>query len=148
MSSTVIQWTFIAVEYKPPAFVWELPPPIIKTEEFTTAFIPSPISIIEPIQYVKTAPINDRSFGEYLDDKKSEALSSIGEGIKDSVTQNLGDVAKEFGLWLLQVLPDSFGLLAMIFCLGAIASIPKMGKWTAISLVLAIIFEILRRATF
>lgn len=131
--STVIHWTFIAVEYKRPAFIWELPPPIINTPA--------------PPQYIEVAATTTRSFGEYLDDKKSEALSNIGEGIAGSVTQSLGDVFKEFGLWLLTVAPDSFGVLSMIFCLGAIASIPKTGKWACISLILAIIFEILRRVT-
>lgn len=140
MSSTVIHWTFIAVEYKRPAFLWELPPPISKTEQFL------PASDHTPIQYVETAT-NDKSFIEYLEDKKSEALSDVWAGITKEVTHSLGDVGKEFGLWLLQVLPDSFGVLSMVFCLGAILSIPKTGKWGAISLILAIIFEILRRVT-
>ena len=137
---SAITWTFIPVEYKRAAFFWEIPP-IIKPEQIT------PVSIPAPTQYVETAATTSRSFGEYLDDKKSEVISDAGKGITDSVTQSVGDVLKDFGLWLLQVLPDSFGVLAMIFCLGAMVSIPKMGKWTAISLILAIIFEILRRST-
>lgn len=140
MSSTVIHWTFIAVEYKRPALLWELPP-IIKSEVYT------PVTTIQTPQIASTVDTTTRSIGEYLGDKKSEALSSVGEGITDSVTQSVGDVLKEFGLWLLQVLPDSFGVLAMIFCLGAICSIPKMGKWAAICLIIAIIFEIFRRVT-
>jgi len=141
MSSTeVIHWTFISVEYKRPAFLWEIPP-IIKTD------VPVSRTAMGMTQFVETASTTDRSFFEYLDDKKSETLTDVGKGIADRATQSLGDVMKEFGLWLLQVLPDSFGILAMIFCLGAIASIPRTGKWACISLILAIIFEILRRLT-
>lgn len=140
MSSTVIPWTFIAIEYKRPAFLWEIPP-IIKTD------YPVVITKVETPSYVETAATTNLSFLEYLEDKKSEALADVGKGIAESATQSLGDVLKDFGLWLLQVLPDSFGLLAMIFCLGSIASIPRTGKWACLSLILAIIFEILRRVT-
>jgi hypothetical protein len=64
------------------------------------------------------------------------------------ILEKLGDALHEIGLWLIKVAPDASMTLAMICCLGAIASIPKAGKWTAGATIGAVIAEVIRRATF
>lgn len=64
------------------------------------------------------------------------------------VLTELGKVFKEIGLWLLQVAPDASMLIAMIFCLGAMASIPKAGKWATGAVVFGVVMEAVRGSVF
>lgn len=60
----------------------------------------------------------------------------------------LGKVLKEMGLWLLQVAPDTFILLGMVFCLGAIANIKKSGALTVGAVIVGVLLEAVRGSVF
>jgi hypothetical protein len=64
------------------------------------------------------------------------------------ILTELGKVLKEMGLWLLQIAPDASMLIAMILCLGAMASIPKAGKWTIGAVIFGVIMEAVRGSVF
>lgn len=78
---------------------------------------------------------------EPVRDKGNEWAAEVMQWI----LSNMGELFKEFGLWLLQVAPDTLLTLGMIFCLGAICSIPRTGKWAAASVTAALLTEVVRK---
>lgn len=163
-------------EYKRADYIWEMPSTIVKTEPTSTPFVnewsPSletvtaplnewsmppavsdnPITpSIEPMQL--DTPIDVWSLPsvptptEYIQNQvhvaMSKAFENIGQYIGDAIVQ----LGKDFGMWLLSVAPDTFMMIGMILCLGAIMSIPRTGKWAVIAVSLSITFEMLRRLT-
>lgn len=86
-----------------------------------------------------------------VQEKEGILWPMLEEG-RDSATQwvleHIGQILHDIGLWLIHVAPDALITLSMIFCLGAIASIPKTGKWTAIATIAAVVTEVIRKSTF
>lgn len=83
-----------------------------------------------------------------LVEKGRDAATGASFDLAKWMLEQLGHVLHDMGLWLIQVAPDALIALSMIFCLGAICSIPKTGKWTAAATAGAVIAEVIRRATF
>jgi len=172
--STIIKWDFIPLqyEYKRADYIWEMPTPIVKTEptpfvnewsppieavsipnEWTqvVADTPPPIEPIqleaspEPFEPIEIWDIPTPS--DLIESHMQRAVNNAFENIGQYIGEAFVQLGKDFGLWILKVMPDTFGMIAMILCLGAIMSIPRTGKWAVISVSLAVMFEILRRLT-
>lgn len=95
----------------------------------------------------KTCPRPEPNF--YTDFGKDPNLpgfwESLGNDTSKWALEQLGLFLKSTGRLLLEITPDACITLAMALCLGTIASIPKTGKWTAISLLVAIMSEAIRQ---
>jgi murein DD-endopeptidase MepM/ murein hydrolase activator NlpD len=72
---------------------------------------------------------------------------SLTEKSARYLIDQLSELAHEVGIWLLKIAPEVSMTLAMIFCLGAIMSIPKMGKWASIATIGAVVADVIKRAT-
>lgn len=173
--STIIKWDFIPLEYeyKRADYLWEMPTPLAeKQTPFVNEWSPpsealrvhewievaevNPIPSIEAIQL--NSPPSDPSEpfelwdiptpSDLVESHMQRAVNKSFENIGKYIGEAFVQLGKDFGLWILKVMPDTFGMIAMILCLGAIMSIPRTGKWAVISVSLAVMFEILRRLTF
>lgn len=86
-------------------------------------------------------------------------LWGVIEGGRDWATQQSSEMSGEiavwmlngmkeaflmFGKWMLMIGPDAAIMISMIFCLGAICSIPKMAKWAVASVTVAFVLEVIR----
>ena len=166
----IIKWTFIPVEYeyKRADYIWEMPPPLTE-KPFTGEWSPiqevpgewtevpavlsaatdPPIVEDPPADALDQMPLDLQLPDEksYLDQKFQEAMDGALDNISGAVGDAIVRLGKDFGMWILNVAPDTLGMIAMILCLGSIMSIPKTGKWAIISISLAVVFEILRRVT-
>jgi hypothetical protein len=75
-------------------------------------------------------------------------LWGVVESGRDKATEmmmdGLGGVLHNFGIWVLQIAPETLLLLSMIFCLGVIINIPRTGKWTAITLISSIVMDVIK----
>lgn len=163
-------------EYKRAHYLWELPPPIIEKQapfinewsppqevvkmpsewtQVVTESIP-PVSVETPPMDVETPPIEliepfklweVPTPSDFLESHVERAVNKAFDHIGSYIVEALIQLGQNFGMWILKVAPDTFGMIAMILCLGAIMSIPKTGKWAVITLSLSIVCEIVRRAT-
>lgn len=85
----------------------------------------------------------------YKDFGKDQDLPGFWESLGNDTAQwALEEMAiffKGIGRFLLEIAPDASITLAMAFCLGAIASIPKMGKLTAVMVTVGVMSEAIRQ---
>jgi hypothetical protein len=172
--STIIKWDFIPLEYeyKRADYIWEMPPPLAERPtpfinewsppievahvplEWTQVVVADPMPPIEPTQLeaspepVETIELWDiPKPSDLLESHMQRAVNKAFENIGQYIGEAFVQLGKDLGMWILKVMPDTFGMIAMILCLGAIMSIPRTGKWAVISVSLAVLFEILRRLT-
>lgn len=89
-----------------------------------------------------------QGYWEGVKERAAHEMDGMTSEISLWVLQSIGDVLKELGLWMVKVAPDTGITLAMMCCLGAIGSIPKMGKWAAVATVFSILAEMVRKSTF
>jgi hypothetical protein len=78
-------------------------------------------------------------------DAFTESTAQISNDLAIWILDHLADAFQALGHWLLQVGPDTAVLISMIFCLGAICSIPRCGKYAVWSLLAGVVVDIIRR---
>jgi hypothetical protein len=78
-------------------------------------------------------------------DAFNESTAEISNDVAIWILDHMAAAFKALGTWLLQVGPDTAVLIAMIFCLGAICSIPRCGKYAVWSLLVGVVVDIIRR---
>lgn len=96
-------------------------------------------------------PSNPRpnvGFWDGVKDRAASEVDGMGSDIAIWILEGMGDIARELGLWMVRVAPDTLLTLAMMFCLGAIASIPKTGKWAAAATAFSVLAEVVRKSTY
>jgi hypothetical protein len=87
-------------------------------------------------------------FWDGVQEKAANEVDGLGSDIATWILEGLGEIGRDLGLWMIQVAPDTLVTLAMMFCLGAIASIPKTGKWAAAATVFSVLAEVIRKSTY
>lgn len=91
----------------------------------------------------KPEPNFNNDFGK--DPELPGFWESLGDDTAKWALEELGIFLKGIGRFLIEIAPDASITLAMAFCLGAIASIPKMGKWATVSVISGVMFEAIRQ---
>lgn len=94
-----------------------------------------------------------------IPDPVDVVMNGLGK-VRDAATEQGSEWTRDAVIWLLDALkdagiylgkfviligPDAAIVMSMIFCIGAICSVGKAGKWTVSSLITGIVLEIVRK---
>lgn len=172
--STIIKWDFIPLEYeyKRADYIWEMPIPLAERQTpfvnewsppFEAVSVPewTEVAEVNPIPSIEAIQLNSPSINpsepielwdiptpsDLVESHMQRAVNKAFENIGQYIGEAFVQLGKDLGMWILKVAPDTFAMIGMILCLGAIMSIPRAGKWAVIAVSLSITFEILRRLT-
>lgn len=114
---------------------------------------------VDPSKYEAIVQSWDPSSAQIIPDPFDLMMGGL-EGARDWATEKGSEASAQvliwimeqfkeagiaFGKWMITVGPDTALIIGMVFCLGAICSIPKAGKWTTGAVVVALILEVIRK---